>query len=307
MTLLRPTGLHIYSGAVGLKRVAIAQTFTMLIRAMADLPFALSIALVLTTDLAAWAESIPLPRSRPNVISTEQSGGAGNETESSSCQLRLSELAEFKPAPSITGPGECTATDVVRLEAVLLPDKHRIVVSPAATLRCPMAEAVARWIREDVASTLSTEGLSLRGIETFDSFSCRTFNSISGARLSEHGHANALDVGGLKLADGTIIGLTDAGVSKLLRKKLRDSACERFSTVLGNGADAYHEFHVHIDLMERANNYKICQWDVLDAAETATFAAAKSAAGAAHLPAITIAPNDVPLPRPRPDSVPSGR
>jgi hypothetical protein len=27
--------------------------------------------------------------------------------------------------------------------------------------------------------------------------------------------------------------------------------------VLGNGADAYHESHVHIDLMERTNNYKI--------------------------------------------------
>jgi hypothetical protein len=286
---------------VGLKRVAIAQTFIRHIRALADFLFALSISLVLTTDLAAWAESIPLPRARSGVISTEQSGSAGNETDSSSCQLRLSGVAELKPAPSITGPGECTATDVVKFEAVLLPDKHRIVLSPSVTLRCPMAEAVARWIREDVASTLSTEGLSLRGIETFDSFSCRTFNSISGARISEHGHANALDVGGLKLADGTIIGLTDAGVSKLLRKKLRDTACERFSTVLGNGADAYHETHVHIDLMERANNYKICQWDVLDVAETTAHAAAKSAAEAAHLPETTNAPIDVPLPRPRPD------
>jgi len=285
----------------GLKRVGIAQTFTRHIRALADFPFALSIGLVLTTDLAAWAESIPLPRARPDVISTEQSGTAGNETETSSCQLRLSELAEFKPAPSITGPGECTATDVVRFEAVVLSEKRRVVLSPAATLRCPMAEAVARWIREDVASTLSIEGLSLRGIETFDSFSCRTFNGISGARISEHGHANALDVGGLNLADGTIIRLTDVGVSKLLRKKLRDSACEHFSTVLGNGADAYHETHVHIDLMERANNYKICQWDVLDVAETAALAAAKSAAGTANLPAITNAPSDVPLPRPRPD------
>ena len=40
--------------------------------------------------------------------------------------------------------------------------------------------------------------------------------------------------------------------AKSLREKLRESACARFTTVLGNGADAYHEAHVHIDLMERS-------------------------------------------------------
>jgi hypothetical protein len=34
--------------------------------------------------------------------------------------------------------------------------------------------------------------------------------------------------------------------------------------VLGPGSDGYHEDHIHLDLMERRNNYKICQWDVWD-------------------------------------------
>jgi hypothetical protein len=42
------------------------------------------------------------------------------------------------------------------------------------------------------------------------------------------------------------------------------SACTRFSTVLGPGSDGYHEDHIHLDLMERRNNYRICQWDVWD-------------------------------------------
>jgi hypothetical protein len=42
------------------------------------------------------------------------------------------------------------------------------------------------------------------------------------------------------------------------------SVCARFSTVLGPGSDWYHEDHIHLDLMERHNNYKICQWDVWD-------------------------------------------
>ena len=35
-------------------------------------------------------------------------------------------------------------------------------------------------------------------------------------------------------------------------------------TVLGPGSDGYHEDHIHLDLMERHNNYKICQWNVWD-------------------------------------------
>jgi hypothetical protein len=49
-----------------------------------------------------------------------------------------------------------------------------------------------------------------------------------------------------------------------LRESVLHSVCARFSTVLGPGSDGYHEDHIHLDLMQRRNNYKICQWDVLD-------------------------------------------
>ena len=163
-----------------------------------------------------------------------------------------------------------------------------------------MAKAVAHWLRDDVAPTLGTLGMSLRGVETLESFGCRTFNGISGAKLSEHGRANALDVRSLKLANGAIVELTNASVSKALREQLRQTACTRFSTVLGNGADAYHENHVHIDLMQRSNNYRICQWDVLDPAETAALVAKKAAAAAARVSAAMKEASDVPLPPARP-------
>jgi hypothetical protein len=208
-------------------------------------------------------------------------------------------MAAFKPLPSITGPGECTATDVVELDVVFVADRHRIVLSPAATLRCPMAEAVTHWIRDDVAPTIAALGKSLRGVETLDSFDCRPRNGIKSAKISEHGRANALDVRAFKVANGPAIGLTDASVDKSLREKLRQSACARFSTVLGNGADAYHDSHVHLDLLERSNHYRICQWDILDVIETAALAAKKAAAAAASNPAV-VNISDIPLPRPRP-------
>ena len=225
------------------------------------------VAFLTVACLSVVAETIPLPRARPAAILGDQLPTSSTNAEPSPCQSRLGKLAEFRPVRPITGPGECSAADVVTLEAVLLFDRQRVVFSPAVILRCPMAEAVAQWIRSDVAPAIAELIAPLRGVETLDSFSCRTFNGISGARMSEHGHANALDVHSFKLANSAVIELTNAGVSKSLREKIRNAACLRFSTVLGNGADAYHEGHVHIDLMERNNNYRICQWDVLEPAE----------------------------------------
>jgi hypothetical protein len=258
------------------------------------------ITFLLGTTVAATAEMIPLPRARPIDITVDQSSTPRTEAVVSPCQSRLAEVAAFAPLPPITGPGACTATDVVALDAVLLPDGRRVIVSPTATLRCPMAEAVTRWVRDDVAPTIAAIGKSLSGVETLDSFDCRRRNGIADAKISEHGHANALDVRAFKLGNGAAIVLTDASVAKSLRQKLRQSACARFSTVLGNGADAYHDSHVHVDLIERTNNYRICQWDVLDVAETAALTAKKAPAETASIPEVVNNASDVPLPRPRP-------
>jgi extensin-like protein len=252
-------------------------------------------ALVVGACSMASAE-IPLPRSRPADIPGDQSGQSP-ATQSSQCQQQLAGLAEFKPMPPITGPGECVANDVVSLESVLLSDGHRVVVLPSPVLRCSMAETVTDWVRDDVAPIIATLGTALRSVETLDSFVCRGRNGATSGKISEHGRANALDVRALKLADGRTIRLTDIEMSKPVRENLRQSACLRFTTVLGNGADAYHESHVHLDFIERRNNYKICQWDVLDPAETAALAAKKAIAAANA--GITVA-IEVPLPRPRP-------
>ena len=67
-----------------------------------------------------------------------------------------------------------------------------------------------------------------------------------------------------KLANGQSISLTDRTVPREVRENVLHSVCARFTTVLGPGSDWYHEDHIHLDLMERRNNYKICQWDVWD-------------------------------------------
>ena len=93
-----------------------------------------AIVLLMGSASALKAETVPLPRERPPVLE-DQTSASKIESERSACQLQLSEIAEFKSVPPITGPGECTATDVVNLSAVLLPDNHRVVFSPIVTLQ----------------------------------------------------------------------------------------------------------------------------------------------------------------------------
>ncbi len=211
------------------------------------------------------------------------------------CQLGLAQLAQFQPLPPIAAADQCVAADAVLLQGVILPDKTRVAVVPPATLRCSMAEQVARWVRDDVApAAKAIVGTVLHRLDNLDSYECRSQNRIRGARLSEHGRANAFDVGDFRGADGKVFGLTDVKVAKTWRESLRASACARFATVLGPGSDGFHEEHVHLDLAERHNGYKMCQWDVREPVVEAKASAPSSEQATARIE------DPVPLPRPRP-------
>ena len=67
--------------------------------------------------------------------------------------------------PPVIGPGDCSATDVVKLEAIILKDKSQVAVTPPAILRCGMAEALAHWVRDDVTAAVADwRGPAARGV-----------------------------------------------------------------------------------------------------------------------------------------------
>lgn len=207
------------------------------------------------------------PKARPEQGAAAPAGQspAAVPTPPSACRQALTTDIVVAPSiPDIHGPNGCGGTDLVRLDAIVLPDKHKVAVVPPATLRCPMATAIADWVRTDVAPLAGSLGSKLVELVELGSYACRTFNGIAGAHLSEHGRADALDVRGFELADGRSIGLTDRTEPRDLRETLKHSACARFTTVLGPDSDWYHEEHIHLDLKQRHSHYRICQWDVLD-------------------------------------------
>jgi hypothetical protein len=151
---------------------------------------------------------------------------------------------------------------MVRLSAALRPDGTRIELKPAPVLRCSFAESLAGWLRDEAAPLVGKLGADLRSVQTYDDFECRGRNRVVGAKLSEHGKGNAVDLRAFTLSDGRALTLTDVTVAKDFRNEVRESACHRFTTVLGPGSDSHHEGHIHLDLIDRHHGYRMCQWDV---------------------------------------------
>jgi hypothetical protein len=279
-----------WGGTIRLRKAAIRAETGHVKRSCAII--ALVIAPLALAELAA-AQTVPLPRPRP-FSGTEPSSSAHTAAPApksgpSACRVRLT--AERAIAPSvdaIEGPGECGNADLVRLEAVVLPDMSRVEINPPAVLRCSMAEAIADWVRDDLAQLAAFSlGSRLRSVRNYAAYHCRSRNNIIGAMMSEHGKGNALDVRSIRLANGQTVDPTDVKVSRDFREGWKKSVCGRFSTVLGPGSDGYHENHIHVDLMERRLGYrKMCQWDV-------------------RMPEVKAAPElastgSIPLPRSRP-------
>lgn len=245
-------------------------------------PFLASLVLCATVAAAA-AQPVPLPRPRPYVPPTppwmlpavpdphsfRQAAGAdfdgkGITASPTDCDKRLEKIAAIELIPRLVGPGTCGGPDIVRIDAVLLAGGKRVEVKPGPHLRCPMAEQFALWLRDDAVPRVAAAGAVLKTLEAYESFECRGRNRKMLGKVSEHGMANAVDVKGFTFADNRYFHLTDLMADKALRTSIREGVCARFTTVLGPGSDGYHEQHIHLDLAERRNGFRICQWNVLE-------------------------------------------
>lgn len=170
--------------------------------------------------------------------------------------------AEILPNPADTGSGDCEVEEPVTFRAIRTAD-GTVTLDNAVTLRCGFALEVVRWVREDLVAIAATDGRKLSKLVSTGGHACRGRNRVAGAKLSEHATGNALDLGQLLMQDGRAVPLYDREpATRALRESVRRSACARFTTVLGPGADASHQDHLHVDLRQRGGGYKMCQWTV---------------------------------------------
>lgn len=207
----------------------------------------------------------PLPPPRPSATdepvapqpdrhrSTVETGGPNDNA----CTTRLARLGvAFEPRPPIQ-ESACGGTDIVILSG--LPDG--LTVSPPATMRCPVAEALARWTLESLSAEADRHlGAALTKVLIGTSYECR--DQRNGAKLSEHAFADGVDVMGFEFAKHAayMVGFPAPNTPEAeFQNAVRQKACTFFTTVLGPGSDPDHSNHLHLDLRARKAGYRICQ------------------------------------------------
>lgn len=196
-----------------------------------------------------------LPQSRtsdrPRVSTAKPQPGV-SRPDTGKCLASLGASgARYAPLPDrFYAPG-CQAVGSVRLDR-LAGDQGSFALANLGPVACPLAQAFAGWARFGVdRAARQMLGSPLARIETMGSYSCRTI--ASGARLSAHSRAEAIDIGAFVLADGRRVSVKAGwnGASDQERAFLRTvhtSACKRFGTVLGPSYNFAHADHLHIEL-----------------------------------------------------------
>ncbi|MEM7524334.1 MAG: extensin family protein [Pseudomonadota bacterium] len=128
-----------------------------------------------------------------------------------------------------------------------------VALSSSVRVNCETAQRLADWVTRGVQPAAARSfGQRVTSMRPVASYACRTRNSRSGARLSEHAKGNAVDIAGFTLADGTTLSVLKdwpaSGVRRRFMQASWKSACGPFGTVLGPQSDVFHRDHFHLDI-----------------------------------------------------------
>ena len=185
----------------------------------------------------------------PNFIAKDEPWRADAE-RSCLAGVNFSKSPFLEPHSALGGPSVCGALRPFDMSGTI---SGRVKLAPAATLQCAMIPTVDRWVSEVVEPAAQRYlGAPLVELKVAASYSCRPMNGVSGSKLSEHGHANAIDISGFLLADGRVVtvkgGWKGQPAESDFLHAVHKGACSTFTTVLGPNANSYHADHFHLDL-----------------------------------------------------------
>jgi hypothetical protein len=152
----------------------------------------------------------------------------------------------------------------LRLPAAPVAPPGPAVVSPPATLACPLIASLDSWVSGGIQpAAMRWFGQPVTEIKQISAYSCRPMNGQTGAPISEHAFGNALDIAGFTLADGRKLtvreGWSGLPADRAFLHDVQAAACRLFSTVLAPGSNAFHSDHIHVDLARHVSGHRICK------------------------------------------------
>jgi hypothetical protein len=105
------------------------------------------------------------------------------------------------PEPPLREGSECGTPAPMKLVSV--GRSPQVALSPPPTVTCDMVATLARWLERDVQPLARQHlGAPIVRIETMSSYSCRNAYGRAHGKVSEHGKANAVDLGAFVTAQG---------------------------------------------------------------------------------------------------------
>jgi hypothetical protein len=155
----------------------------------------------------------------------------------------------FTPLPNQNFAGGCRTIDTIKLMSF----------SPEATnlgpMTCPLAANFAAWAKHAVRPAAQAYlGSEVVRIETMGTYNCRNINGGRSGKLSEHAFGNAVDISAFILRDGRRVsvlnGWNGRSDERAFLRRLHQSACKRFGTVLGPDYNSAHANHFHFDMAQ---------------------------------------------------------
>jgi hypothetical protein len=185
--------------------------------------------------------------------STEVVRPANATFQSADSRICLSDLksksVKFSALPNQSFGGGCRMIDTIKLMDFGTPTTN------LGAMTCPLAANFAAWARHAVspAARQYLDSDVIR-IETMGTYSCRNVNGGRSGKLSQHAFGNAVDISAFVLKDGRRISVLggwrgDKAEQQFLRR-LHQSACKRFGTVLGPDYNSAHANHFHFDMAQ---------------------------------------------------------
>jgi hypothetical protein len=160
----------------------------------------------------------------------------------------------FEPVPDReTSPG-CGFNNAVRVR------ETSAAVGEPFTLSCRSALSLALWERH-VVQPLARAYFEapVTRIHHFGSYACRNIYNQKDAPVSRHATADAIDIAGFTLGNGTHVRVERdwgrQGLAALFLRDIRNGACRVFDGVLGPEYNAAHRNHFHLD----RGGYRVCR------------------------------------------------
>ncbi len=166
------------------------------------------------------------------------------------CTANLTALAvQYQPLPNESKGAGCALIGTIKLLDYGTPTTN------LGPMTCAIATRFTAWVRNAVHPAAQLYlGADVATVETYGTYACRDIvgNPGMAGKRSEHAHANAIDIAAFTLTDGRRVSIeknwNGGGPEAQFLRRIRESACKRFPTVLSPDYNAAHYNHLHFDM-----------------------------------------------------------